>query len=63
VAHVLKDGGGGRFTRVGRAEVARIERVEVYAELEEGGDFASFRLRRAAYVSAVETVQTAPSSS
>ena len=49
VVHLLKPGGGGRFKVLGPADVERIERVEMYVELEHDADVASFTLTRAAY--------------
>lgn len=49
VVHLLKPGAGGRFKAIGPAAVERIERIEVYVELERDADSASFTLTRAAY--------------
>lgn len=65
IVHLLKPTGGGRFVTVGRIEAERIERIEVYVELKEHVQNASFTLRRASFAPLTEAggAYSAPSSS
>ena len=50
IVHVIKPGPSGRFKPVGRMQVERINRIEIYIQLEDEADHANFTLLRAAYV-------------